>query len=201
MCSSDLGQRVIDGSDQGLGGLGRTGDRIHAGGLSRDDGFGDLLKGRISEAGGLVVAEDLDLGDLVAVHGHLHLDFAADFTGAYADVLVLAQGLLFLGGRFLHNGSGLEAEVDVEQLNGLDGHLGAQAGAAGQTAGIAHGIAGGLHVRAHGISAQHGIGYRGDGLDLGLIGGEGLYLVPLIELIAQSAGILRLAEPSEACAL
>ena len=48
----DLRQRVIHRRDQGLGGLGRTGDRIHAGGLSRDDGFGDLLKGRISEAGG-----------------------------------------------------------------------------------------------------------------------------------------------------
>ena len=41
----DLRQCVIHRRDQGLGGLGRAADCIHAGGLRRNDGLGDLLKG------------------------------------------------------------------------------------------------------------------------------------------------------------
>ena len=75
-------------------------------------------------------------------HGDLDLDGAAK-AFALADVLVVSQR--FLGGGLL--GSSLHvAEVDVQQLGGLSGHVAADTAAAGQTSRVAHlGDAGSLH--------------------------------------------------------
>ena len=104
------------------------------GGLGLDDGVGDGLEGGVGNTGGLAVGQHFDLADLVAVHGDLDLDGAAK-AFALADVLVVSQR--FLGGGLL--GSSLHvAEVDVQQLGGLSGHVAADTAAAGQTSRVAH---------------------------------------------------------------
>ena len=74
-------QRVLDGVDDTVAGVSRTGDDIDVGRVRRDDGRGYLLERRARYLGRLAVGDHLDCGDLVAVHGDGDSDGAAEAVG------------------------------------------------------------------------------------------------------------------------
>ena len=106
-----LSQSVRDGFQQTLGGEGGAGHGVDAfhGGLA-DQLLGQLESG-IRDAGGLAVLQHVDGSDLVAVHGDLHLDVAAEAL-AHADVLI-GSGF----GSFFRSGSGEAEVISVFSLN------------------------------------------------------------------------------------
>ena len=194
---ADLGEGVVDSFHDAFAGEGRAGGRIHFGGLGCDDGVGNGLESRVGDARGLAVGQDLDLADLVAVHGDFDPDGAAEAL-ALADVLVVSQGLF--GGVLGRGGLGLHvAEVNVQQLGGFAGHVGADAAAAGQAPGVAHlGDAGGGHEGGDAVGAVHGLGDRGGlGLDLRLVDGQVGGGVPVEQLFGDGRGVIRGAHQAD----
>ena len=91
------GYLIVDvgGDDAGAGARG-VGHDIDVGGTGLDHGFGHTLKGLLhaDEAVGLVVLEDLDVGDGLAVEGDAHHEGSGAFAHAAADVLVFAALVL-----------------------------------------------------------------------------------------------------------
>ena len=135
------------------------------------------------------MGQHFDLADLVAVHRDLHLDGPAE-AFAFADVLIVGQGRLG-GGSVL--GRGLHvAKVDVQQLGGLFGHVGADAAAAGQTLGVAHlGDAGGIHKDGDAVGAVDALGHGGGlRLDLRLIDGQVGGGVPAVQFLGDGRSVI-----------
>ena len=87
--------------------------------------------------------------------------------------------------------------MNVQQLDGLRRGLARDSRAARLAARIAHLVAGRLHVVADGHRALDRAGNRRDGFHLRLVARERMILVPCVELVAQLARLVRLAEQAE----
>ena len=96
-------QRVLDGVYDTVAGIGRTGDDIDVGRVRRDDGRGYLLERRARYLGRLAVGDDLNGGDLVAVHGDGDGDGAHEAVGS-AGEHTCSAGLLHELARGVHAG-------------------------------------------------------------------------------------------------
>ncbi len=142
------------------------------------------------------MAQHLDLGDLIAVHGDLHLHFAADLADAGANVLVGRQRF-FHGSRRFHRLGFLVAVQHVQQGDGLDSHLGRNSRAAGLALRIGHLVPGGGHIGAYGIHAVDGMRHGGDGLEFGLIGREFMLAIPVKQLVAHFVCVLGFADQAD----
>ena len=76
-------QRVLYRGHDALGGEGGAGYNVHIRALGFHDFSGNLFHRSVAYAGGIAVAEHLNLGDLAALDGHGNLQIAAK-TGARA---------------------------------------------------------------------------------------------------------------------
>ena len=170
-----LGQALVHGREDGLGGDGGAGHGVHAlGAVGLHDLGRQLLDGLASDALGLGVVAHGDLGDLAVLDGHGHGHVAADALagGGVLAVSVTGLGSSLVGVVGLGVGTGLVALLGVDLLGLRSGLV---LGLALGLLGSAIGLVGGLLLVGSDLFVNRGLGLVGSVGHIG-VGVLGLFL-------------------------